>query len=150
MLIPIGNRLINTDHIISVTEHQGTGDNLHWTVALSNGESFATPYGLSDMCGTVVPAPPGLAMIEAFFPEPGDDAQAVTYATTTLVAFYVLGAVAPTPIGLQGEVTGGDLRAVIQPDGQCVAWDETWPDLAAFKAACEQRAAQAASERFVA
>ncbi len=105
MLIQIDDRLINIDHVVSVTKHPSADDRPHWTVALTTVRPSISPIHSTNLCGTAVPAPPGLVKIEAFFPEAGVDTRSVTYTTTTVVAFYILGTAAPTPIGLQEDLT---------------------------------------------
>lgn len=144
---PIGNRVVNTDHIVSI-EPASDG---RWTVKLASGDAISSSDDLGDLCSPIVPAPPGLLLVEAFVPGPSEPVGLVGYAETVIVAFRVPNYAPPIPIGLQGEPSvSADLFAVLQPGGQCVGPDGSWDSLADFKAQCcrlmQARRAEAASD----
>lgn len=147
MLVELGNRIVNTDHIVSAENTARSNTAQDVAVTLTTGETLKISKhpttALVDFCGAVVPAPPGLVLIEAFVPTESRPGPKVNYWETAVIAFRVLGGVqSPMPIGLRGEpqTTNGSEYAVIQPDGRCVGWELTWPDREAFVAHCEDLA----------
>ncbi|KQT55050.1 hypothetical protein ASG52_25125 [Methylobacterium sp. Leaf456] len=102
MLVEIGPHTINTDHIVSIESPAGSED--QWIVTLVTGKSVTVDAGgfyPDSLCGVVVPAPPGLVLVEGFMPGEGEANQSVRYRHTPVIAFRVTIATdAPTPISL--------------------------------------------------
>jgi hypothetical protein len=139
MLVQVGSRYVNTDHIVSI-EDTPTGR----SAMLVTGKSIPWPIGAldpDDLCGAIVPAPSGMMLVEALLPAEGDDDRVVRYRMSTVRAFRITDVTAaPVPIGGFGEPTtrSNYEYAVLQPDGQCFGWERIWDSLDAFKA--EQQA----------
>ncbi|MBE7203658.1 MAG: hypothetical protein INR70_38485 [Parafilimonas terrae] len=135
MLVQVGSHYLNTDHIVSI-EGTATG----WMMTLVTGKSMSFPIGSldpDDLCGTIVPAPAGMMLVEALLPSECDADREVRYRTSTVRAFRITeGTTAPVPIGAFGEPRSRPNYdyAVLQPDGQCISWEQIWDDLDAFKA----------------
>lgn len=144
MLIEIGATIINTDHIVSMDRIAGTDGAAQWSITLVTGKTIKVGASLIDegrICGTIVPAPPGLTLVEAFLPSPKEDDRRVHFSSTPVIAFRIISpTAAPEPIGGMGEplTKGGYEYAVVQPNGPCFNWEQAWDSLDAFKA--EQQA----------
>lgn len=141
----IGNSRVNADHIVSIEPKARGRDGSCWTVTLINGRTLESTDGLEDCNGSIVPAPPGFVLVEAYPPGPSDPDRTVDYDITAIVAFRAFGSGEPTPITLNGDPPSGRVWAVIQPDGQCIGWGDTWDSLDTFKAA-QQAVADAQRE----
>lgn len=143
MLIDLDGKIINTAHIVSMSASTGVRGGQQWSITFTTGEKITVldqPSLGERVCGTIIPAPAGLTLVEAFSPSADDEDQRVRFTSTVVLAFRVTGPwAAPEPIGCMGEPSRGTFGyAVLQPDGSCSDWERVWDSLDAFKA--EQQA----------
>lgn len=143
MLIEIGRRIINTDHIVSAEPAPARAAGATWRLTLTTGEAITLDdprSSLTAVCGTIVPAQPGFLAVEAFLPGETEPDGSIHYRMSTVLAFRIVpGACAPAPITAEGEVFPNEdvLIAVVDPSGHCVEAGTPYESLDAFKARCE-------------
>lgn len=140
-------KIINTDHIVSAdVPGQGRG----FSVAFVDGrtERLSLPISdLDDLCGTIIPAPPGFAVIEVCVPPAAEAADGVLCLDPRSVIAFRIGGPSdrPVPITASGPVStsNGWTYAVRGPEGGWDGPDEDYASVEGFKAACERELARA-------
>lgn len=143
MLVEIGNRIINTDHIVSAEPGPARGASEAWRLTLSTGETITLddPHlSLAALCGMIVPAPAGFRAVEAFLPGADEPDGRIHYRTSAVLAFRVVpGPYAPAPITAEGEMVPNEdvLIAVVDPTGHCVEASTPHESLHDFELHCE-------------
>jgi hypothetical protein len=137
---------INADHIAraeALPPRNGIAQG--FAVTLSSGQRASVLISsvvMDDLRGTIVPAPPGFVVVEAFLPQPGDADRTVRLDTPRpVIAFRVFETgTRPTPITADGQVgTGGNAHfAVRGPEGPWVGVEEEYATPAEFKTVLER------------
>lgn len=153
MLAMIGNRVINLDHvrdiepILEAELPPGYGPEVQ--VTFTSGATFdgaCNEHELRDfrgLCGVIVPAPPGLVMVEL---EPVHGEVSGDFVSSPILAFRIEGCGAPVPIAVKGEPWPSNAVAVLYPDGTCESNGTTFASLDAWKAIFKPKPAGEAVE----
>lgn len=143
MLIQAGKYVLHTSQIVSAEPLASVGGRARWSVTLMNGKTIAVDddsFSPEELCGTIVPAPPGLTLIEAFVDD-HEGNRSIDYLRSAVIAFRVTpGRGEPSPIGARGEPLADSTNrdyAVMQPDGSCFGWEQVWPTFEEFAKHCE-------------
>lgn len=147
MLIMLGNRLINLDHVRDIEPIPESelpprhGPEVR--VTFDDGETYDAGCDQPDLhdfrglCGVIVPAPPGLAMVEQVPDFDGEGGTGVAYVSSPILAFRVVGSGAPVPVAVKGDPWPSNPVAVLYPDGTCESDGAKFATLEAWQAVFE-------------
>jgi hypothetical protein len=129
MLIMLGNRLINLDHVRDIEpiseEELPPGHGPEVRVTFDDGETYDAGCDQPDLhdvrglCGVIVPAPPGLVMVEQVPDFDSEGRTGVAYVSSPILAFRLVGSGAPVPVAVKGDFWPSNPVAVLYPDGTC-------------------------------